>query len=296
MSTVIMNAWKTPFKNLDEIVNWAIEFRPKMYEAADQKFNKIVTNLTLNVIDYIYKNKSLPKKIVNTISKRYNPGDLNPDYELSWQVAMETGVAIKYESLSMERDPFMDFRSEMVFIPHDGKIYTIWYGDDRDWEMLFSSLGWEEYWYDGRTDGDGDIPYEEYEARGKTWSDIFDRVNTPSEAGMVVDLLAGKYYHYKKQIINEEKRSNIIKLFVSDHALYEYWLALEDNKAWAEENIKTRGPFTVYDKYRDWVKTEDGKAMRDKLTKEYSNKYPSVEKLNQYFLMKPIDILKDLGE
>ncbi len=293
---VIMNAWKTPFKNLDEIVNWAIEFRPKMREAADQKFNNLVTNLTLNIIDYIYKNKSLPEKTIRTISKRYNPGDLNPDYELSWQVAMETEVAIRYEAISIEKNPTMDFRSDMVFIPHNGNIYAIWYGDDRDWEKLFSSLGWEEYWYDGRTDSDGEIPYEEYEARGEIWSEIFDRVNTPSEAGMVVDLLAGKYYHYKKQIITEEERSNIIKLFVGDHALYEYWLALADNKAWAEENIKTHGPFTVYDKYRGWTNTEDGKTMRDKLTKEYSSKYPSVEKLNEYFSMKPADILKDIGE
>ncbi len=295
MSMIIMNAWKTQFKTLNEVVDWSINFRPKMYEAADQKFNKLVTNLTLNIIDYIYKNKSLPEKTVNTISKRYNPGDLNPNYELSWQVAMETGIAIKYESLSLERNPVMDFRSEMVFIPHGSDIYAIWYGDDREWENLLSSPGWEEYWYDGRTDGD-DIPYEEYENRGKIWYEIFDKVNSASEAGVTVDLLAGKHYHYKKSEITEERRNKIIGLYIDDHLLYEYWLALKDNKVWAEENIKTHGPFTVYDKYRGWTKTEDGKAMRDKLIKEYSSKYPSVEKLNQYFSMKPIDILKDLGE
>ncbi len=294
MSMVIMNAWKTPFTNLDEVVDWSISFRPKMREAADQKFNKLVTNLTLNAIDYIYKNKSLPEKTVNTISKRYNPGNLNPDYELSWQVAMETEIAIKYESLSVERNPIMDFRSEMVFIPHDGSIYTIWYRDNRDWEKLFSSIGWEEYWYDGRTDGD-EIPYEEYEARGVVWSKIFDKVNSASEAGVTVDLIAGKYYHYKKEEITEERRDKIIKCYVSDHALYKYWLNLEDNKTWAEENIKTNGPFTVYDKYRDWIKTEDGKTVYENLTREYSEKYPSIEKLNQYFSMKPIDILKDIG-
>lgn len=294
MSMVIMNAWKTPFKTLDEVINWANEFRPKMKELADEKFNKLVTNLTLNIIDYIYKNKTLPEKTISTLSNRYNPGKLDPNYDLSWQVAMEASVVIKYETASVERDPFMDFRSEMVFIPHKGKIYAQWFGDDRDWEKVLNSIGWEEYWYDGRTD-EGDVPYKEYQKRGKVWYEIYDKVNTASEAGVVVDL-SNKYYNYKKQIITEEKRNNIIKLYVNDHALYDYWLNLSNNKTWAEENIKSHGPFTVYDKYREWMGTEEGKTKKQSLIKEYSHVYPSVEKINQYFSMKPCDILKDLEE
>jgi len=294
MSMVIMNAWKTPFKNLQEIVDWAISFRSKMSELADDKFNNLVTNFTLNTIDYIFKNKTIPEKTITTLSNRYSPAPLNPDYSLIWQIEMETSMAIKYETLSTERNSMMDFRSEMVFIPYDGEIYAIWYGDDRDWEKYLSTLGWEEYWYDGRTD-EGDVPYKEYQKRGEIWSKIFDKVNSSSEAGVVVDLLASKYYRYNKQEINEERRKKIIEIYVNDHALYEFWLNLNDNKLWAEEKIKTNGPFSVYDEYRKWARTE-GKDKKQFLIKEYSQIYPSVEKINQYFSMKPIDILKDLEE
>jgi len=206
---------------------------------------------------------------------------------------METSIAIEYEALSRERNPTMDFRSEMVFIPYDSKIYAIWYGDDRDWEKYLTTLGWEEYWYDGRSDGD--IPYEEYEARGKIWSKIFDTVDSPSEAGVVINLLTSKSYRYKKQEIGDEKRNKIIEMYVNDHALYEFWLNLKDNKLLIEEKMKTSGPFSVYDSYREWVKIE-GNNKKQSLIEEYSQIYPSVEKLNQYFSMKPIDILNDLGE
>lgn len=296
MSMVIMNAWKTPFKTLDEVVAWGIGFRPKMRELADEKFNNLVTNLTLNTIDYIFKNKSLPEKTIDIISKRYNSFSLKPDYDLSWQIEMEASIAIKYEAISMEKNSSMDFRSEMVFIPYNGNIYAQWFGDDREWEKIFDSIGWEEYWYDGRSDGDGDIPYEEYEARGKIWSKIYDKVDTSSEAGVVIDLLANKYYRYKKQVITEERRNKIIGLYIDDHLLYEFWLNLNDNKIWAEEKIKTNGSFSVYDKYRGWTKTEEGKSKKNFLIDEYSKKYPSTEKINKYFSMNPAEILKDLGE
>jgi len=294
MSMVITNAWKTPFKNLDDIVNWSISFRPKMSELANEKFNNLVTNFTLNIIEYIFKNKKLPEKIITTLSNRYNPLSLSPDYSLMWQVEMETSIAIKYENLSIERNPAMDFRSEMVFIPYKGKIYSIWYGDDRDWEKYLSTLEWKEYWYDGRSD-EGDVPYKEYQKRGKIWSKIFDTVDSPSEAGVIIDLLAKKTYRYKKQEINEERRKKIIEMYIDNHILYEFWFNLGNNKSQIEEKVETSNLFSAYGKYSEWVKTE-GKDKRHSLIEEYHQIYPSIEKINQYFSMKPIDIFNDLGE
>ena len=294
MSMVVSNAWKTPFKNMEDIISWAQSIRPEIKNLAQKKFDDIVVNLTMSIINSIVDTGKLPDKIDTIRSERF-VSSFEPNYELCWLVAQEVYLALNFQQNSVERNPVFDFQCDVVFIPYDGIIYAIWFGDEPAFMKLVDSTpSFEDFYYDGRSDGG-----EEYSAREKIWSNVFDKFSTPSDVGVTVDLLPNKPYEFSQKSIQvhvtEELRQWRITRTVGDTLAYRAWLEIGDNKAKTQKLIDDGKYFSATEEYRDWKKSEEGVAMISQITSDYDSKFPSTEKLIKYFSMKPNYILEDLG-
>jgi len=294
MSLVVSSGWKTPFTKMEEVIDWANTVRPEMKKLSDAKLSKMISHQCCSLVTIMYNSPGfIPAHIPIMHSKWVKNYPLDPNYDFAFQIEGAYSIAIPYVKVSMEKDPWNDFRAEMVFIPWDGVIYANWYGDDRDFEKL-ATKDFTSFWYDGRTDGGDEVPWKEYEARGKVWSDIFDKYDNSASAGVIVDLLPQTWMSSSMRLrIDEEYRKKIIKNDVVESKLYKEWL--EVNKEWAELSIKEHGPFSVFDKFRDWVKGE-GSQRRDEVEIYHLNKFPSVDRLNAYLDMKPADVMAELRD
>lgn len=278
---VISTGKKTTFKNIEEIIVWANKIRPEMKKLAEEKMNKNIAQAIMHVVSDIYLYKKIPKNFNLVFSKRYNEDMLNPKYSLGLQAEGEIYSAAKYDACSSERNPDVDFRSELVVIPYKGEFYAIWYGEDKSFKRFVDSQPeLQDFWYDGRIDEPEDMEYEEYSAIGDIWNDIFKEYWKPTEVGVVINLLPEIPLVQDENKIAEimtRQRSKVVReiaTYHDDSGAHAVWLNANPENQAIYDKAKEEQSITAYLEYKKWV-VGDGKDIIEEYVKKHENTFPS---------------------
>lgn len=275
MSLVVSNGFKTSFKTIEEIVDWGKAKRVEVEKAAiDKMIYKIAGNF-LATMTQIYSYKKLPRDVAFDYDND-NKSELHMETPLLFQIIGDTRRAAKNTEQSMRRNPEYDFRCEVIFIPHKGEIYAIEFGDDKEFYSLISSDDhFEEFWYDGRSDGGPEIDYKEYEKRGKIWNDIFTPNDVPSEVGMTLDLLPNLPWRIEEEKIAEkmqERYEQFFNLMIRESFLMREWE--EANKDFVEENVKAQKYFFLVTEFKEFAESEEGRKRFEELKNQHKETFP----------------------
>ena len=183
MSLKVFNGVKFKSRNLPEIIH-------ELYSVKEHA----VDNSNQYQIDN-------PDKVIQTLLKNKfveNKEDLFDEVLFDDKKYWEGGKIIK-ESLEQTWRPYScpDFLFNICIIPwKDGNIYGCVYADDILENIKLVEHLYDEYHYQNQTDKPDDISDEQWSERKNIWNEIFDEYCTPSDAGLVYEIVKPDDFDY----------------------------------------------------------------------------------------------------
>jgi hypothetical protein len=251
MSTKIYGGFKFADPDLTvihrHIMDWRKELRPLHQKAA----NVFVAEIAINIFD----------------NERMRPGSHTD------KVPLMEGISTLWDRQSevkktQRRDPLVDFEFTISLMPFEGQVYGIVYTEQREWQSLWMDKPFIiDFSYWDNTDPPEELPYEEWEERGRVWSTIFDGaiMSAPSMAGFNADCTHDTLMPDTENVVavlpTHEERAVRRARFAAATAHVERLKA-------AKGQPKTSFEGTEYSlDAMEWLQTEDGRKAQDAETR-----------------------------
>lgn len=174
MSTTIYNGFKVPAKTMEELISFCRLFQ----ERAEEEKVRLV-------YEYLYWSYLI--NLDKALLPSFFPQAKKPSFD---EVRRELEDRIFNDRFST--DVLINFKSEAIFFASKAGIICTFYGSlySKLWE---SFPGVEDYHYQDQTDPPEDIPYADFQERGKNWEEVLGDA-APSTRGFSYEFTNKEVY------------------------------------------------------------------------------------------------------
>lgn len=186
MSTKIYNGFRLPKMEMTELLTFSQKVKEQCQKIKTEKYHRAFADMVTAILDNInggYSEKSLYMEEIGV--NKYVPD--NVFSHVYWDIYQR----IKDMKATRERDPAVDFGSEVLFIPQDDCILALFYAENREFTKCWKSFKEvEDYSYWNQTDRPRKITVKDWQKRSDDWDKALggDGYGIPGDYGFLYTL------------------------------------------------------------------------------------------------------------
>ncbi len=245
MSIKIYNGYTLPYMSLEELYAITQDFKNKINTAAEKLANELVAKMSTTIFDLV------------TIGEYQDP-EKQASFPLAIAMHKIHDRQRKIKS-THQRDPEVDFSCSACIIPSIKyqKIFCLLFSEQKEFTKIWEEIpGLQEYPYWNNTDHPDDMTWEQWEERGKEWTDALGETGIPRDAGFTIEcgdaLSIPRSEKVLEYIPDFEKRVSKIGL----NCVYKK--ATEEFK---QEDPELKNPYRIISQAKNFIKSEAGQSL-----------------------------------